>query len=264
MRVIRAAPPAAPAAPWRRPGVLAGAFAATGLVAMLVVLLAPRSGDRSALGLIAAAGGLAIGIGLAIAWRGYQQRQPRPADDDLADLLGPLFDDSYVLLASPRIPARTGDLAALLVGPPGIRAILARAWDGHYRLAGKRWEYDTRSRRGWIACRTNPTWEAARVREAVARWAREAGLEAGLPIEATVVFPRRESSVTLEEPVTEVVTRDNAPWWAGRIGRTQRLDAMRVERVVRAVVEASEASTSSPMPAQGGSLRPGRRGRSAG
>lgn len=238
MRVIRTVP-AAPAPAWRRAPVTAAAFGAVGLGALALAVLAPAGAPGVAIGLIATVAGLAIGIALALGWRALRARGPVAADDDLVRLLGPLFDDSYVLVTSPRIPARTDDLAALLVGPPGVRAILARAWDGHYRLAGKRWEYDTRSRRGWILCRTNPTWDATKVREAVLRWTRDAGLDANLPIEPAVVFPRRESRILLEEPTVEVVTRDNAPWWAGRIGRTQRLDAARVERFVRAVVEAS-------------------------
>lgn len=238
MRVVRVAHPGAPPA-WRRTGVTASAFALVGLVAAVLVLLAPPSSGRSGLGVVAAVAGLAIGIALALGWRAVTGRALAPADDDLEHLLGPLFDDSYVLIASPRIPGRTADLAALLIGPPGVRALLARGWDGHYRVAGKRWEYDTHSRRGWIVCRTNPTWEAAGVREAVVRWTRDEGLDANLPIEPAVVFPRRESQVTLEEPTVEVVTRDNAPWWAARIGRAQRLDAARVERFVQAVVAAS-------------------------
>jgi hypothetical protein len=106
-------------------------------------------------------------------------------------------------------------------------------------VSGKRWEYDTHSRRGWIVCRTNPTWDAASVRDAVVRWARDEGLEANLPVEAAVAFPRRESQIVLEEPTVEVVTRDNAPWWAARIARAQRLDTARVDRFVQAVVAAS-------------------------
>ena len=240
MRVVRIAPPASVPA-WRRSGVTAGAFGIVGVVAALLVLLVPSAEARSGsgLGLVAAVAGLAIGIALALAWRAVTGRRPSPADDDLERLLGPLFDDSYVLVASPRLPGRSADLAALLVGPSGVRALVARAWDGHYRVSGKRWEYDTHSRRGWIVCRTNPTWDATSVREAVVRWARDEGLEANLPIEAAVVFPRRSSQIVLEEPTIEVVTRDNAPWWAARIARAQRLDAARIERFVQAVVTAS-------------------------
>lgn len=241
MRVVRVVPPARIPA-WRRSWVTAAAFGAVGVVGAILVLLAPAGSERSGLGLVAAVAGLAIGIALALAWRAIAGRAPAAADDDLERLLGPLFDDSYVLVASPRLPGRSADLAALLVGPPGVRALVARAWDGHYRVSGKRWEYDTRSRRGWIVCRTNPTWDAATVRDAVVRWARDEGLEANLPIEAAVAFPRRESQIVLEEPTVEVVTRDNAPWWAARIARAQRLDAARVERFVQAVVAASSTT----------------------
>jgi hypothetical protein len=48
----------------------------------------------------------------------------------------------------------------------------------------------------------------------------------------------------MEEPDTEVLTADNAPWWAQRIGRVQRLDPARVGRVVQAVLDAGEAQSS--------------------
>lgn len=256
MRTIRVARPTRVPI-WRRSEVTAAAFGAVGIVAAVLVLIAPPASARSGsgLGLVAAVAGLAIGIALALAWRAIAGRAPTAADDDLERLLGPLFDDSYVLIASPRIPGRSADLAALLVGPPGVRALLARGWHGHYRVSGKRWEYDTHSRRGWIVCRTNPTWDAASVREAVVRWARDAGLEANLPIEAAVAFPRRETRVVLEEPTIEVVTRDNAPWWAARIARAQRIDAARVERFVQAVLAASRAVPAPVRPARSAPTR---------
>lgn len=254
MRVVRVARPARIPA-WRRSWVTAAAFGLVGVAAVLLVLLAPPESPRSGLGIVAAVAGLAIGIALALGWRAVTGRAPAAADEDLERLLGPLFDDSYVLIASPRLPGRSADLAALLVGPPGVRALVARAWDGHYRVSGKRWEYDTHSRRGWIVCRTNPTWDAATVRDAVVRWARDEGLEANLPVEAAVAFPRRESQIVLEEPTVEVVTRDNAPWWAARIARAQRLDATRVDRFVQAVVAASSALPAPVRPSKSGASR---------
>jgi hypothetical protein len=70
-------------------------------------------------------------------------------------------------------------------------------------------------------------------------------------IEPAIVFPERHSQVVLEEPDEEIVTADNAPWWAQRIGKLQRLDPADVARVVDAVMTASErlhqrAATSPP------------------
>ena len=58
----------------------------------------------------------------------------------------------------------------------------------------------------------------------------------------TPVFPYAHSRVILEDPQGEVVTADNAPWWANRIGRVRRLDPERVARIVEAVLDATEAS----------------------
>jgi hypothetical protein len=67
---------------------------------------------------------------------------------------------------------------------------------------------------------------------------RELG-EGTVPVEATVAFPSRLSRVVLEEPDVEVLTAENAPWWAQRVGRVQRMDAGRVVAFADAVVTES-------------------------
>jgi len=216
-------------------------------LAMLVVgvaaigLMAVLPGDRiSGLALLGIAAALGIGIGLAWLIRALSN-EPPPLGDDLARLLAPAFDDSYVLILSPRLPEVPSDLAALLVGPAGVRTLVVRRWRGRYRVRGRRWEYDTKSRKGWIPCRTNPSFDGDTVAEAVARWARTAADEPSLPVAPAAAFPRSWSVVILEEPEGEVVTTDNAPWWAQSIGRVQKMDQQRVARFVQAVVDAAEA-----------------------
>jgi hypothetical protein len=211
-----------------------------GGVAITLMAMLPDN-DVNGVAALGIAAALAIGVGLGWLIRAMAPRR-RPEGDDLAKLLSPAFDDSYVLIQAPRLPGVPRDLAGLLVGPGGVRALIARRWRGRYRVRGRGWEYDTRSRKGWIACRTNPSFEADAVASAVDRWARSAVDDPGLPIVAAVAFPRPESVIVLEEPDGEVVTRDNAPWWAQRIGRVQRLDAQRAARLVSAVIEAGEAS----------------------
>jgi hypothetical protein len=216
------------------------AMVAVGGAAILLMGLLP--GDRirgvAALGIAAA---LAIGIGLAWLIRALAGGHRRPTGEDLARILAPAFDDSYVLILSPRLPGVPADLAALLIGPAGVRAMIARRWRGRYRTRGRGWEYDTKSRSGWIPCRTNPSFDADAVADAVAAWTRTAIDDPGIPVVPAVAFPRPESVIVLEEPDSEIVTHDNAPWWAQRIGRVQRLDPHRVGRVVQAVVDAGEA-----------------------
>ncbi len=216
-------------------------------LAMLVVgvaaigLMAVLPGDRiSGLAMLGIAAALGIGIGLAWLIRALSNEPPQ-LGDDLARLLAPAFDDSYVLILSPRLPEVPSDLAALLVGPAGVRALVVRRWRGRYRVRGRRWEYDTKSRKGWIPCRTNPSFDGDTVAEAVARWARTAADEPSLPVAPAVAFPRPWSVVILEEPEGEVVTTDNAPWWAQSIGRVQKMDQQRVARFVQSVVDAVEA-----------------------
>ena len=211
-----------------------------GFAAVLLMGLLPgeRKSAVAALGVSAALG---LGVGLAWLIRALSQVR-RPAGDDLARLLGGAFDDSYVLIVSPRLPGVPNDLAALLVGPPGVRAIVARRWRGRYRVRGRGWEYDTRSSSGWIPCRTNPTFEAAAVADAVSRWAQGATDDPAIHATPSVAFPQSSSVIVLEEPDGEIVTTDNAPWYAQRIGRVQRMDAARVGRFAQAVLDGTDAS----------------------
>ena len=214
------------------------AMLAVGAVAIvLMALLADRPDGVAVLGVAAALG---IGVGLAWLIRAVSSRG-RPPGDDLARLLAPAFDDRYVLILAPQLPGVSSELAALLVGPSGVRALIARRWNGRYRVRGRAWEYDTRGRRGWIACRTNPSFDADAVADAVAAWTRTALDEPSVPIIPAVAFPRAWSVIVLEEPAGEIVTSDNAPWWGQSIGRLQRMDAARAARFVQSVMDASDA-----------------------
>jgi len=217
-----------------------------GGIAIVVMAMAPAGrGDAvAALGVSAALG---IGVGTAMLTRALRHRTGSRQDDDLGRLVRDAFDDSYVLILAPSLPGVSRDLAALLIGPPGVRALVVRRWRGRYRVRGRGWEYDTHSRHGWIPCRTNPSFDADAVADAVAHWARTAADEPSLPIAPAVAFPRSYSTVVLEEPDTEVVTCDNVPWWAQRIGRVQRLDAARVTRIAHAVLDAADDSAGSAL-----------------
>lgn len=211
-----------------------------GMIAILLMALLPN--DRvSGVAMLGISAALGIGVGLAWLIRAISSGR-RPLGDDLARLLAPAFDDSYVLILTPRLPGVPDDLAGLLVGPAGVRALVARRWRGRYRVRGRSWEYDTRSGEGWIPCRTNPSFDADAVADAVAAWARSAIDEPALPVAPAVAFPRPFSVIVLEEPAGEVVTADNAPWWAQRIGRLQRMEPQRVSRFVQGVIDAADAS----------------------
>jgi hypothetical protein len=213
---------------------LASAMFAIGLLAGGLALLIPsRNGSGTAAMAIAAA----VGIGVGIAWmrRAFHVDVVHATASELERLLGPVFDDSYTLIVAPRLPGVSSQLAALLVGPAGVRALVVRHWHGRYRLRGRAWEYDSHGPQGWIPCRTNPSFEAAAITDGVTHWADTAGL-GRLPIEPVIAFPRAKSKIVLEEPRTEVVTTDNAPWWANSIGRAQRLDAARAAHFVEAVL----------------------------
>jgi len=217
---------------------------AVGAVAAVLAIVAPaRRPEASAVLAIAAALGLGVGAGML----GQTLRERRGSGgEDLVRLLAPTLDDSYLLMLHPRLPGVPSDLAALLAGPPGIRALVVRRWEGRYRVRINTWEFDTHGRRGWIACITNPSFEAGAVKNAVVGWARDSTTEINPPIEAAIAFPSRHSRIVLEEPDVEVITAQNGPWWANRIGRVQRMDAARVVAFAEAVMAASRKQAERP------------------
>jgi hypothetical protein len=208
---------------------------------VLVALL--PSNRVVAIALMGFSAALGIGVGTAMVWREARaaRRRRNETGEDIVRLLAPTLDDSYTLVLAPRLPGVPGDLAALLVGPAGVRALVARRWRGRFRVRGRGWEIDSRSRAGWIPTLTNPSFDADAVADAVGRWSRAAVEDASVVITPAIAFPWPHSTVVLEEPAGEIVTTDNAPWWAQSIGRVQRIDAQRAARFVEAVVNASEA-----------------------
>jgi hypothetical protein len=212
-----------------------------GTALILIALLPPNR--IAAIALLGLSAALGVGAGIVMLWRerGAARRRREEVGDDIARLLGPAFDDSYTLVMAPRLPGVGTDLAGLLVGPAGVRAFIARRWRGRYRVRGRGWELDTRSRAGWIPTLTNPSFDADAVADAVTRWLRSALGDTSIGITPAIAFPRPQTTVVLEEPIGEIVTTDNAPWWAQSIGRVQRLDGSRAARFVEAVLAASEA-----------------------
>jgi hypothetical protein len=153
----------------------------------------------------------------------------------LERLLDPVLSDAYVLILSPDIPGVDQSLRGLLIGPGGVRALLVRRWNGHFRQRGRAWEYDSRGKRGWIPCRTDPTKDGRQVLGQLTAWMRD-NLGTTLPVEATIAFPDRHSQIELtNDPVTEVVTLDNAPWWANHLSKARRMDERSAGRLLEAL-----------------------------
>lgn len=240
MQVIR--PAALHPADRRRQLLLALTMMAAGLLAARLALMTPTAPLTGAM-----AGAAAIGLGVGTAWlvRAFRPTRARRLTERLAAILSATFDDSYTLVLAPRLPIRDqGRLDGVLVGPGGVRALTIRDWEGRYRVRGRVWEFDARGRRGWIRCRTNPSFDGIALANGIARWAADADL-GEIPIRPTIVFPDAAAEIVLEEPEDEVLTADNAPWWANRMGRVRRLEATHGARLLEAIIDASEASSTS-------------------
>lgn len=239
MRVIR--PSALDPTGRRRAFLLSLSMLAVGILAGQLMLLSTPA--PAATGVMAGAAALGLGVGSAWLLRVMRPNRTRDLGTALIDLLTPAFDDSYTLLVAPRLPIRDAErLDGILVGPAGVRIITARNWEGHYRVRGRRWEFDTHGRRGWIRCRTNPSFDAVTLAEGFTRWADEKEL-GDLSLRPAVAFPLSHSHIVLEEPEDEIVTATNAPWWANTIGRVRRLDPSHAARVVEAVLDGAERAS---------------------
>jgi hypothetical protein len=210
----------------------------TGLLAGVLTLLGAAGAIVT--GILAAVAALGTGVGVAWLVRVLRPNRGREISARLGDLLAAAFDDSYTLLLAPRLPIRdTERLDGILIGPGGVRVITARNWHGRYRVRGRTWEFEAGGRRGWIRCRTNPSFDAEALTRGFVRWAADHGFK-DLPLHPTLAFPRPQSQVVLEEPEIEVVTSDNGPWWANRIGRVRRLDEAVGLRLAAAIIDEAE------------------------
>lgn len=241
MRVIR--PSALDPTGRRRAMLLSLSMLATGVLAVLLTPLSTPAPAATG----AMAGAAAVGLGVGSAWlmRVLRPNRTRELSAALIDLLSPAFDDTYTLLVAPRLPIRdAARLDGVLVGPGGVRVITARDWEGRYRVHGRVWEFDARGRRGWIRCRTNPSFDATKLTEGITRWLAGQGFP-DLAIRPAIAFPLSRSRVVLEEPDEEIVTSDNAPWWANSIGRVRRLDPSLAGRLVEAVLDGAERAAGS-------------------
>lgn len=235
MRVIR--PQALAALERRRMIILALSMLAAGVLAGQLTLVS--TAEPAAAGLMASASALGLGIGAAWLVRVLRPDRTRDLTSTMTSLVGPAFDDTYTLLVAPRLPIRdVARLDGILVGPAGVRVLTARDWHGRYRASGRTWEFNA-GRRGWVRCRTNPGFDIDALVTGFARWAGEHGFR-DLPVAGAIVFPQSHSRIVLEEPDHEIVTADNAPWWANRIGRVRRLDPGTAARLVTAVMDEAE------------------------
>lgn len=238
MRVIR--PAVMGAHRRRRPLVLAVSMLAVGVLAAELAMLAAGA-TVAATGLMASAAAVGLGVGAAWLARVVSPNRAPSASELLESLLSPVFDDSYTLVLGPQLPIRdAARLDGLLIGPAGVRALTVRDWEGRYRVRGRAWEFHAGRRRGWIRCRTNPSFDALKLGEGVGRWATMAGMP-HVPVRGAVAFPRPRSRIVLEEPEDEIVTADNGPWWGNAIGRARRLDPAAGAAFLEAVLDAADA-----------------------
>lgn len=236
MRVIR--PQSLTPGTRRRAVVLA--LSMLGVGALAVELAAIGTAGMAPTAVMAGVAALGLGIGTAWLLRALRPERSRRLTNALVELLAPTLDDTYTLVVAPRLPVRDAyRLDGVLVGPGGVRVLTVRDWEGRYRVRGRVWEFDARGRRGWIRCRTNPSFDAVALAEGVARWARERALPE-MPLRPVVAFPRAHSRIVLEEPEDEIITSQNAPWWANTMGRVRRLDAGVGARVLEAILDAGD------------------------
>ena len=93
--------------------------------AAMALLMSGRAGHVAPTAMLVVSAALGLSVGATIGIRAFleSRRRTQELGDDIARLLAPLFDNQYLLILSPRLPGVPDDLAALLVGPPGVRAV---------------------------------------------------------------------------------------------------------------------------------------------
>lgn len=224
-----------------RPRRVALAMLLVGVVSLLLIFFGPSSPIR--VGLLAATAAIGIGVGAGWLLRALQPDHQLRRAEALIELLSATLGDDYTLILHPQLPVRDLErLDGILVGPGGVRILTVREWHGRYRVRARSWDYDTHTRHGWIKCRTNPSTDATALMFGVSRWAEAMALPE-INLRPAIVFPFSHSQIVLEEPSDEIITTDNAPWWANAYGRVMRVNEATAARVIQTVLEAAEPSS---------------------
>ncbi|MDX1600353.1 MAG: hypothetical protein R3191_02445 [Anaerolineales bacterium] len=159
------------------------------------------------------------------------------AQEKFTQRLGRHLDDSYVLLRNANLPYSDITVPLILLGPPGVRAIVPSPAKGIYRAKGDDWySFNSRSRR---FKRTRPNLQSLAISyaEAVHAYLQSQGVP--LPdVEPVLVFTNPRTHVDTAQPSVRVVQADAVDHFASNLQKFQPImDREDVRDLTRLIID---------------------------
>lgn len=133
--------------------------------------------------------------------------QGRAGEEALAQVLGQVLDDRYILLRNylpPKSAGYGGDIDGVLVGPPGVIVFEVKTWRGYYRYSGEEWLFRPHPQAGWQPAEKNPTTQARNNAKRIERTLAAAGLGGGHPriaVRPVIALAGRAAYVDVQRPI---------------------------------------------------------------
>lgn len=189
------------------------------------------------------------------AWYGIMQAQTA-----VTERLSKSLPNDFTLLRNVLIPS-TGLIASMiLIGPQGVRALMATPVRGMFRAKGEEWLAQTS--RGFHNSNPNLQQRAAATADVVLQYLRDQGL--GLPdLEPVLIFTNARTHVDAAHPRARIVMADAIEHFAANLLQAQAImDTEDVQVVVNALLKAKTAEPE-PAPAPAPPARPQPRPRPA-
>ncbi|RLD05490.1 MAG: hypothetical protein DRI32_04045 [Chloroflexi bacterium] len=155
----------------------------------------------------------------------------REGEDRFEDVLKKVFKNGWLLFRNIDLPDKYGDIDALLIGPKGVYACEIKAFSGHYRNIGNRWQY--RSGGVWHNYKKNPskqaTLNAARLHDFLLENA-----DIDIWVDARIVWVG-DKKLSLSKPAVRVWNLQYAKYINEDINDGRPLDYETIDKIVTAL-----------------------------
>jgi hypothetical protein len=126
--------------------------------------------------------------------------QGQEGEERVEEALRQALDGNWALFRNVVLPDRGSDLDFVLVGPPGVWVLEAKAYSGEHRNTGERWEY--RSGNRWKPHKKSPSQQASKNAGRLSGFLRADGISRW--ITPAVVWANAGSRLSVDQPSVAV------------------------------------------------------------
>jgi hypothetical protein len=164
-------------------------------------------------------------------------RQGQIGEERTISILHFALDESWYIFRNLELPGRNrGDIDVVIVGPPGVFALEVKAYHGHYRNIGDRWEYHANNQ--WRPARRSPSQQAKRSSKQLSSFFKSNGITQWVtPI---VVWTNSSSNVEVENASVAVWPLSQLPEELGNLWGNQTANDTTIKRVTDVLVKLTD------------------------